>query len=490
MPEVKKVTGSRSLDKALTPVQVAEIVRHEGAIMLPTGMTIPQAIDLLRAHDEHLNQEVVLSREYDAFPYDGAAALQRVLTKIYGWVPARPTPGFFTEHPPALIAVEVELGRTEQIPWGRFALPGVEGVINTGYTQKAGRIVFQLSAKIVRRHEDELKKLFDAVREELKTHSIYRGKAIRIRFLNDHSELLDMPEVSFVPTDVQRSQLIYSRHLEASIETNLFTPIERARDCKLNGIPVKRGILLGGMYGTGKTLAAAVAARLAVDHGITYIYVPRADELSQAIAFARQYDDPACVIFCEDIDRVMAGERTTKMDDLLNIIDGIDGKRSNILVVLTTNFLGNINPALLRPGRLDAVIEITPPDAEAVTRLLRVYGGQAIAADADLTEAGRELDGQIPAVLSEVVKRAKLSELRRTPPGQLVTQIGSAALLESAKTMTAQLNLLKPPTNPEPQPTIESAMERAASKALTKLIVTSDETNRKARSIAAKLGVG
>ena len=41
---------------------------------------------------------------------------------------------------------------------------------------------------------------------------------------------------------------------------NLFTPITRVKDCIKNSIPVKRGILLGGTYGTGKTLAATVAA--------------------------------------------------------------------------------------------------------------------------------------------------------------------------------------------------------------------------------------
>lgn len=149
------------------------------------------------------------------------------------------------------------------------------------------------------------------------------------------------------------------------------------------------------------------------------------------------------VIFCEDIDRVMAGERSVAMDDILNIIDGIDTKSANIVVVLTTNDLQAINPAMLRPGRLDAVIEVTPPDAKAVEKLLRVYGGEAIAATTDLAEAGKALDGAIPAVISEVVKRAKLAQLRLQQPGEKVAQLSEAALLEAAKTMRSQLKLLK-----------------------------------------------
>ncbi|MEX0632803.1 hypothetical protein M8494_14790 [Serratia ureilytica] len=45
------------------------------------------------------------------------------------------------------------------------------------------------------------------------------------------------------------------------------------------------------------------------------------------------------MIFCEDIDRAVSGERSVAMDDILNILDGIDTKANNIITVLTTNQL-------------------------------------------------------------------------------------------------------------------------------------------------------
>src|SRR5690606_20126549 len=132
----------------------------------------------------------------------------------------------------------------------------------------------------------------------------------------------------------------------------------------------------------------------AVQNGITYLYVPRADELKDAIEFAKLYQNPASVVFCEDIDRVTKGERSVAMDDILNIIDGIDTKTANIMVVLTTNHMDNINPAMLRPGRLDAVIPVTPPDAKAVERLIRVYAKGAVRADEDLAHVGATLAGR------------------------------------------------------------------------------------------------
>jgi transitional endoplasmic reticulum ATPase len=236
--------------------------------------------------------------------------------------------------------------------------------------------------------------------------------------------------------------LVYSRAVEEAITTNLFTPIERMQDCIANNIPVKRGVLLGGPYGTGKTLAATVASKLAEQHGITYLYVPHSDELADAIEFAKQYDRTACVIFCEDIDRAISGERSVAMDDILNILDGIDTKNSKIITVLTTNHLENINPAMLRPGRLDAIINVEAPDAEAVQRLIRLYGEGTIAQDTDLKPSGELLAGTIPAVIAEVVKRAKLVQLQLQEPGTKVENITGEAVYSAAQTMQSQIDLL------------------------------------------------
>jgi transitional endoplasmic reticulum ATPase len=159
------------------------------------------------------------------------------------------------------------------------------------------------------------------------------------------------------------------------------------------------------------------------------------------------------------VDRVTSGERSVEMDDILNILDGIDTKSANIITVLTTNDLMSINPAMLRPGRLDAVIDVTPPDAEAVEKLLRLYGGETIDADTDLSQVSQILNGNIPAVIAEVVKRAKLAQLRLQPVGERVAKISEAALLDAATTMQAQVKLLRDRCAPAlVPPTIDSVL--------------------------------
>ena len=459
---------SKTLEQNEKQVHVADIVRHGEKLIVPDGMKLSDVLDLVKRRMTFEEEEVVVRRTYNVFPWDGAHALMLALTERYGWAAAEATPGFFGSNPPQMLDVQVGYGQTKKVPWGRFSLPQVEGFVQCSAQKKDGRVSFELVGKVLRKDEPTIELLFDTVEKTLRTNSIYMGKAIKIRFRDNDGDLLEMPEPEFMNLNgISRDSLVYSDDVQNLIETNLFTPIERVSDCIANDMPVKRGVLLGGPYGTGKTMAATVAAALATNVGVTYVYVPRSDELSDAIQFAKQYSDKACVIFCEDIDRAVSGERSVKMDDILNILDGIDTKSSRIITVLTTNHLENINPAMLRPGRLDAIIDVTAPDAKAVEKLVRLYGRETIAADADLTLVGEALAGTIPAVIAEVVKRAKLHQLQYQQPGTLIEQISSQALLDSALTIQAQRKLLEEQSKPKvKEPTFNEVIAAAVAPAI------------------------
>lgn len=459
---------AKTLEQNEKQVHVADIVRHGEKLIVPDGMKLSDVLDLVKRRMTFEEEEVVVRRTYNVFPWDGAHALMLALTERYGWAAAEATPGFFGSTPPQMLDVQVGFGQTKKVPWGRFSLPQVDGFVQCSAQKKDGRISFELVGKVLRKDEKTIELLFDTVEQTLRTNSIYMGKAIKIRFRDNDGDVLEMPEPEFMDLrGISRDSLVYSDDVQNLIETNLFTPIERVADCIANDMPVKRGVLLGGPYGTGKTMAATVAAALAVKTGVTYVYVPRSDELSDAIQFAKQYSDKACIIFCEDIDRAVSGERSVKMDDILNILDGIDTKSSRIITVLTTNHLENINPAMLRPGRLDAIIDVTAPDAKAVEKLVRLYGRDTIAADADLTLVGEALAGTIPAVIAEVVKRAKLHQLQYQAPGTLIESISGQALLDSALTIQAQRKLLEEQSKPKvKEPTFNETIAAAVAPAI------------------------
>lgn len=442
-------------------VHVATVVRHGDKITIPEVMSYDDAIDVIQRRKEYENQPVAIEEIFMAFPQDGAYAMDKVLTEMFGWTPAVGT-GWFGQIPPKMLTVEIDFGKVAQVPWGKFSLPSVSGALFSGVAVKDGRVCFKLTASVLRRDEATIRDFFSRVRAYLKSNSIYKGKAVKIRFRDDNGSPVELPEPKFIDTSrINPNSLIYSKHVQDSVETNLFTPIQRVADCVNNDISVKRGVLLAGPYGTGKTLAAHVASKLAVENGLTYIYVERASELADAVNFAKLYSEPASVLFCEDIDRSVHVERTVSVDEILNIIDGVDSKHLNLITVLTTNHVENINAAMLRPGRLDAIIEVSSPDAEACERLLRWYGGESIDSHEDLSQAAKFLsDSQtIPATIAEVVKRAKLSQLRLQEPGTKVTKLSGDALTTAAFTMTSQNELLARASAPkDAPPTLDKAL--------------------------------
>ena len=229
-----------SQQKSTDNPPVAEIVRHGEKLVLPEQMTLEDALTLIKRRMEYDNRPIEMQETFDVFPLDGACALDAVLQRRYGWAPATSTPGFYRDHPPQLISVEVGYGKVRQVPWGSFLLPNVTGRLQTETSNKDGRLVFSLRANIYRRDEHLVRALFADVREETRRTSIYRGKTLRLRFFDEDGEKLEMPTPQFIKNEIDDTALVYPDAVYRAIHTNLFVPITRARDCVENGIPIKR----------------------------------------------------------------------------------------------------------------------------------------------------------------------------------------------------------------------------------------------------------
>jgi transitional endoplasmic reticulum ATPase len=440
-----------------TREKVAEVRREGTAIAIPESMSYRSALQSIQRRMAYEEEMTEIEEIFDAFPWDGAQALQRAINEQFGWSQAEWIPGGFfqPDQAPQLIAVEVAWQRTVHVPWGRFSLPNINGWIQTGMTKRNHMLVFTLTAHVQRKHESDIKALADRTRELVRADSIYRGKAIKIRFVTDDEDMPPLPTFLNV-ANATPDRLVFSQHVSDAVATNLYTPVTRLEDLRKHRVPFKRGVLLCGHYGTGKTEIANTTAHLAEEANISFIYVEDATQFAEAIQFAQQYA-PA-VVFCEDIDRVSEGKRTNELNRILNIIDGIESKSTDVLVVLTTNNVDGIHESMLRPGRMDAVIEIERPDGEAVKGLVRLYAGNLLAESEDLSDIAHTLAGQIPAVIREVVERGKLAAIRLTPADEPLRLTG-AALAESARTMHHQIELLER-TPPVPLSDIEKAADR------------------------------
>lgn len=245
---------------------------------------------------------------------------------------------------------------------------------------------------------------------------------------------------------------IFSADLQREIDTNIMAPIRFPDAVRAAGTPLKRGVLMAGRYGVGKTLLSANVAKEATENGWTFLYCEDVRELPDALQFATAYQP--CVIFAEDVDRVTAGDRTSELDEILNQIDGIGTKGAEILTILTTNAVEKIHPAMLRPGRIDVPLFVDPPDPDAVIQLVRMYGRDLIGEGEDLSEVGAVLQGRIPAVIREVVERSKLENISRTKGKG--GKVSAEDITAAARTYLKAEERLQPPQAADGASTMEA----------------------------------
>lgn len=151
------------------------------------------------------------------------------------------------------------------------------------------------------------------------------------------------------------------------------------------GVDPPKGVLLFGPPGTGKTLVArAVANRTdacfikVIGSELVQKYVGEGARMVREI-FALARTKKACIIFFDEVDafggtRFGDGEDNEVQRTMLELINQLDGfdSRGNIKVLMATNRPDTLDPALLRPGRLDRKIEFGLPDLEGRTRILEI----------------------------------------------------------------------------------------------------------------------
>jgi transitional endoplasmic reticulum ATPase len=408
-------------DETKEPPRKIDVEFSGDRFVIPENMDYDEAIESLARQRDEERTEVAVSEPINAFPLDGAVAFQKALKEKYGWANLLPTPGFFGDSPPNMIGVEIAFGQTLQIPWGRCRVPKVDGVLSTGWKEDNGMPIFQLTANVKRRHEKVVAEIAKRIRQLVAEESIYRGQAVKINFRDRDGDRQNSFDPTFAPRFIDLAkyadqQIVYAAETEHLIQTNLFNPVMHTEKCRKNGVPLKRGILLEGRYGTGKTLTAHRLAQLCVQNGWTFLYLEDVRDLDMAMAFAKLYSP--CVLFAEDVDRSMPnGPRTSDIDRILNTFDGVESKHLEVMTVLTTNHVGGIHSGFLRPGRIDTVIPILAPDNGAMLRLVRHYGrgkdGSVIVEgeDADIIAAVKGLTGSNAAFVQEAVERAKLSAI-------------------------------------------------------------------------------
>lgn len=426
-----------------------DIRRHGKEMVLPNEpqpMNYDSAINLLHRKKEEEESKISVYEKINCFPWDGAIAFMTAMRETYGWTQAVPT-GFW-QVPPTYMSVQTGPNYTDkvQVIWGSFEIPGIEGKLQTSMDNIDGRPCFAITGTVKQKYHRQVAQLVELTKKIVKERSIYKGKAFRL-FFNPDGDIDVKKQPQFLDlAKVNPEELIFSQLTQDQVDTSIMALIENTEVCRQHKIPLRRGILLEGPYGVGKTLLATNIARKCEENGWTFLMIDRAKALDTALEFARLYSP--CVVFAEDIDKAVSGARSPEMDAILNTIDGVQSKTGEVMLILTTNEVEKINQAMLRPGRLDAVISITAPDAQAAERLMRVYARGLIDPNEQLTKAGKSLEGQIPATIREVVERSKLAAIFRSRNQGF--KLTDQDLYVASEGMKNHLALLNKPRNVEP----------------------------------------
>lgn len=218
---------------------------------------------------------------------------------------------------------------------------------------------------------------------------------------------------------LQRTQLVLPDATWSQIERHVMGIAQHGARLQAAGQHLKRGILLYGPPGTGKThtirylLSQLRDVTAFILSGQALMMIGPA--LGQVCGLARLLQ-PSLVIL-EDVD-VIAPDRSFGplgvnpiLYEVLNQIDGL-GDDVDVTFLLTTNRVDILERALSeRPGRVDAAVEIAPPDSEGRIELFRLYGSQVgidrLSAES-LEPAISATEGRTATYIREVVRRAAL----------------------------------------------------------------------------------
>jgi transitional endoplasmic reticulum ATPase len=201
------------------------------------------------------------------------------------------------------------------------------------------------------------------------------------------------------------------------------------------GVQPPRGVLLYGPPGCGKTyLVKAIAGTGKAN----VLSVKGAELLSKWVGeseravrelFRRAREAAPTLVFLDEVDALApirgqasdGGTTDRVVASLLTELDGVESLR-NVVVIGATNRPDLIDPALLRPGRLERLVYVPPPDAAARGDILRAAAKTVpLADDVDLVALGSTLDGFSAADCAALIREAALVAMRESLDAATVT---------------------------------------------------------------------
>jgi hypothetical protein len=247
----------------------------------------------------------------------------------------------------------------------------------------------------------------------------FRGRVLRAT-----SDMGLSFEVITLP-DVNRTNVVVSEQIWAELDLNISAVTEHHELLNNLGLGVRRGVMLVGPPGVGKSAATAVIARELLGQ-FTIMYVDAktgGHSLLTAVMEQGMSIGGGVVVVLEDVDLYVRDRRNysgSALGDLLMALDITPSAR--LLVIATSNDATTLDAAAIRTGRFDSIMEIPYPDRDAAARILSALVTGVPGGDSVDTEA-------VAGALTEKTSGADIREIVRRCVLQTKGSVSTAALL-------------------------------------------------------------
>jgi hypothetical protein len=237
-------------------------------------------------------------------------------------------------------------------------------------------------------------------------HNVYRGRVLAFAREEDGGVTV---QIRALP-EIKRESIVLPAGVLERVERHALGPARHRERLLAAGRHLKRGLLLHGPPGTGKTTTAMYLVGRMPGRTVLILTGDSLGLVEPACALARELE-PAMVVL-EDVDLVarerMYSDSGPVLFVLLNEMDGL-APDADVVFLLTTNRPDVLEPALAaRPGRIDQAIELPLPDEIDLRRLIDLYATGLDLRVGDIDAVVERLAGATPAHVKELLRKAAL----------------------------------------------------------------------------------
>jgi ATPase family associated with various cellular activities (AAA) len=268
----------------------------------------------------------------------------------------------------------------------------------------------EITLEVVAKDAEQAERILGEIRQLAVERNVFRGQVIAFggeMFGHGRGSILtflDRPRIL-------RDNVVLPPDLIQGIERQVLGVQQHAGRLRASGQHLKRGVLLYGAPGTGKTHTIGYLMGQMPLATIVVLSGAALQMIGNACSVARVLQPSVIVV--EDVDLIAEQRMPHRgghplLFELLNEMDGL-GEDVDVTFLLTTNRADMLEEALAqRPGRVDHAAELPLPDAEARSRLIRLYQGSLDLDPAGLTLVIERTDGVTASFIKELLRKAAL----------------------------------------------------------------------------------